>query len=79
MVTWGKISDPDRQIAYMAFVNRENNKRHHYYEEKMKQYELLKAGNMAAVAENTRMIRLRDKKNFHISLSFYVIKTLLNL
>lgn len=40
----------------MALVNLENNKRHYYYEEEMKQYELLKAGNMAAVAESTRMI-----------------------
>lgn len=51
-----KLTDTDKQIACMAFLNRENNKRHHYYEEEMKQYELMKAGDMAAVDESSRMM-----------------------
>lgn len=51
-----KLSDTDKQVACMAFINRENNKRHYHYEEEMKQYELMKAGDMAAVEESFRMM-----------------------
>lgn len=60
-----KLSETDRQVAYTAYINRENNYRHHYYDEEMKQYELLKAGNMAGVEESTRMMT----RNFTVKLS----------
>ena len=37
-------------------MNREKNLRHHRYDEEMKQYELMKAGNPDAVQESTRMM-----------------------
>lgn len=51
-----KFQDPDRQLAYVTFLNRENNFRHHYYDEELKQYRLLQAGDPAAVEESQRMM-----------------------
>ena len=45
----------EKQVAYMAFLNRENLHRHHYYDEEMKQYQLMQAGDPAAVEESVRM------------------------
>lgn len=50
------VKNPKKELAYLAFVNRENRKRHHYYDEEMKQYELMQAGDPAAVAESRRMM-----------------------
>lgn len=47
----------EKQLAYRAFINRENNVRHFRYDEDMKQYELMKAGDPSAVAESERMMR----------------------
>ena len=33
-----KIPDPDKQVAYLAYINRENDFQHHGYAEEMKQY-----------------------------------------
>lgn len=52
-----KITDPDRQVAYLAYINRENNFRHHRYAEEMKQYQLMQSGNPDAVEESQRMMR----------------------
>ena len=52
-----KIPDPERQLAYLAYVNRENNFQHHGYVEEMKQYRLMQAGDMTAVEESQRMMR----------------------
>lgn len=43
------------QLAYKAFLNRENKFRHHYYDEEMLQYELLKKGDPQAVEEGKKM------------------------
>ena len=59
------LSRTERQVAYMAFMNRERNVRHHRYDEEMKQYELMKGGNPDAVAESTRM--MTSGLNGHLS------------
>ena len=51
-----KYSNPDKQISYMKFLNRENNIRHHYYDEELKQYKMLQAGDPAAPDESNRMM-----------------------
>lgn len=45
----------EKQLHYMSFLNRENNSRHHYYDEEMLQYEYLKTGNFDAIEESIRM------------------------
>lgn len=60
-----KLSNTDKQVAYLTYINRENNFHHHYYDEEMKQYELLKAGNLAGVEESTRMMT----RDFDVHLS----------
>ena len=60
-----KITNPDRQVAYMAYINRENSFRHHYYDEEMKQYEMMKAGDPEAVRESNRM--MTSGLNGHLS------------
>ena len=52
-----KIPDPDRQVAYLAYINRENDFRHHGYAEEMKQYQLMQTGDPEAVEESQRMMR----------------------
>ena len=52
-----KIPHPDRLVAYMAYINRENNFQHHGYAEEMKQYQLMQSGDPAAVEEGQRMMR----------------------
>ena len=52
-----KIPDPDKQLAYLAYVNRENDFQHHGYAEEMKQYQLMQAGDPEAVEEGQRMMR----------------------
>ena len=44
------------QVAYMAFLHRENEVRHHYYDEEMKQYRMMQAGDPEAVEESARMM-----------------------
>ncbi len=60
-----KIPDPDRQVAYLAYINRENDFQHHRYAEEMKQYRLMQAGNPDAVEESQRMMR----RNLPVALS----------
>ena len=45
----------ESDVHYLEFLNRENHVRHHYYDEEMKQYELLKIGNPDAVTEGMRL------------------------
>ena len=52
-----KIPDPDRQVAYLAYINRENDFQHHGYAEEMKQYQLMQAGDPEGVEESQRMLR----------------------
>lgn len=52
-----KIPDPDRQVAYLAYINRENDFQHHEYAEEMKQYQLMQSGDPEAVEESQRMMR----------------------
>ncbi len=52
-----RIPDPDRQVAYLAYINRENEFQHHGYSEEMKQYTMMQAGDPAAVDESQRMMR----------------------
>ncbi|MCI1270001.1 MAG: hypothetical protein LKG21_08970 [Ruminococcus sp.] len=39
----------NRQLAYMQYINRENSKVHHGYDEEMLQYHYIKAGDERAV------------------------------
>lgn len=39
----------EKQLRYMEFVQRENNRRHHRHDEEMRQYELMRAGDPSAV------------------------------
>ncbi|WP_157154283.1 AraC family transcriptional regulator [Brachyspira murdochii] len=45
----------EKKLKYMEFINREEGFRHHYYNEEMLQYEYLKAGDMKAVKESSKM------------------------
>lgn len=53
-----KFSDADRRVAYMAYMDRENNSRHHYFDEEMKQYRLMQSGDLGAVEESAAMMRM---------------------
>ena len=55
--TMKKIPDPERQLAYLEYVNRENDFRHHGYDEEMKQYLMIQNGVPEAVEESQRMMR----------------------
>ena len=52
-----KIPNPEKQLAYLAYVNRENDFQHHGYEEEIKQYVLMQRGDREAVEESQRMMR----------------------
>lgn len=52
-----KIPYPDKQVAYLAYINRENGFQHHGYAEEMKQYQLMQVGDPEAVEESQRMMR----------------------
>ena len=52
-----KIPDPERHLAYLAYVNRENDFQHHGYDEEMKQYRMMQGGDPGAVEESRRMMR----------------------
>lgn len=52
-----KIPDPERQLAYLAYVNRENDFQHHAYADEMKQYRLMQAGDPEAVEESRCMMQ----------------------
>lgn len=51
-----KIPDPDRQLAYLAYINRENEFQHHGYDEEMKQYVMMQSGDPGAVDESQAMM-----------------------
>lgn len=46
----------DKQVAYLEFINRENNFHHHRYDDEMLQYEYIKNGDIRAVEESERLI-----------------------
>jgi len=46
----------EAQVAYLTFLHRETGERHHHYEEEMKQYRLMQAGDPEAVEESARMM-----------------------
>lgn len=49
----------EKALRYLEFINRENQFRHHRYDEEMTQYELLKAGDLRSVDESRRMFNLK--------------------
>ena len=51
------ILNPDKQVAYLAYINRENDFQHHGYAEEMRQYQLMQSGDPEAVEESQRMMR----------------------
>ena len=51
-----KIPNPEKQLAYLAYVNRENDFQHHGYDEEMKQYLMMQSGDPGAVEESRRMM-----------------------
>ena len=55
-----KIPNPEKQLAYLAYINRENDFQHHGYDEEMKQYLMMQGGDPGAVEESQRMMR-RDR------------------
>ena len=48
------ILNPDKQVAYLAYINRENDFQHHGYAEEMRQYQLMQSGDPEAVEESQR-------------------------
>jgi AraC-like DNA-binding protein len=52
-----KIQNPEKQLAYLAYINRENEFQHHGYEEELKQYLMMQSGDPAATEESQRMMR----------------------
>ena len=52
-----KIPNPERQLAYLAYINRENEFQHHGYYEEIKQYLMMQSGDPGAVEESQRMMR----------------------
>lgn len=71
-----------KQLEYMAFINRENEYRHHTYDEEMLQYEYLKEGKMQAIEESIKMFSsstvgiLSDNPINHIKYLFVASTTL---
>ena len=51
-----KIPNPEKHLAYLAYVNRENDFQHHGYDEEMKQYLMMQNGDPGAVEESRRMM-----------------------
>ena len=51
------VENPEKEVARMAMLNRENQFHHMYYDEDMKQYILMKNGDPAAVEESAAMMR----------------------
>ncbi|MDO5522151.1 MAG: AraC family transcriptional regulator [bacterium] len=45
----------EKQLQYIAFLNRENRFHHHHYQDEMLQYQYLREGNMQAVEEAYKM------------------------
>lgn len=45
----------NKELFHQEFVNRENNKRHHRYEEEMLQYDMLKAGDINGLRRSMQM------------------------
>ena len=43
------IENIDKKVAYLEFIHRENNLRHHSYDEEMLQYEYVKNGDIRAI------------------------------
>lgn len=39
----------DKKVAYLEFIHRQNNLRHHSYDEEMPQYEYIKNGDIRAI------------------------------
>ena len=53
----GMIPNPEKQLAYLSYINRENEFQHHGYEEELKQYLMMQNGDPGAVEESRRMMR----------------------
>lgn len=45
----------EARLRYLDFIAREDRIRHHRYVEEMKQYDLMRSGDMAAIAESSRL------------------------
>ena len=52
-----KIPNPEKQLAYLAYVNRENDFQHHGYEEEIRQYLMMQSGDPGAVEESQQVMR----------------------
>jgi len=52
-----KIPNPEKQLAYLAYINRENDFQHHGYEEEIRQYLMMQRGDPGAAEESSRMMR----------------------
>lgn len=46
----------NRKLYYQEFLNRENQTRHHKYDEEMQLYDLMKAGDMRSVEKSIKML-----------------------
>lgn len=60
-----RIPNPEKQLAYLAYINRENKFQHHGYEEELKQYLMMQNGDPGAVEESQGMMR----KTMNVGLS----------
>lgn len=50
----------DKQVAYLEYANRENSFHHHRYDDDMRQFELLKNGDLHSVDEAKRMVHSEE-------------------
>ena len=60
------IEHPQREIAYLKYVNRENDFRHTYYDEEMKQYRLMQSGDYSGVEESAGMMLRNQNTNLSV-------------
>ena len=45
----------EAKLRYLDFLSREDRVRHHRYVEEMKQYDMMRSGDINAIAESTRL------------------------
>ncbi len=51
-----KIPNPERQLAYLAYINQDNEQQRSGYHEEIKQYLMMQSGDPAAVEESERIL-----------------------
>ena len=55
MIGSGMAVVDEAKLRYLDFLSREDRVRHHRYVEEMKQYDLMRSGDISAISESTRL------------------------